>query len=185
MCLVEPHEPRTVGQLLGLDPEAMAHVRLYDVGSEPVSRRRSTSFTRARRLPPRSLVPYLRDAEAGASDADIARAAGCTVAQVRRARLAHGIRRPNGRPSTEARATALATAVLGAPFVPVITHVRSVVDGTFEPPRYLTRESLDYSAFLRCVRALRDAGFDLATISRGIGVREADIDRAEKIARRE
>lgn len=181
---MERLEPLTVGELLGIEPEAVAHVGLYDVGSEPVSRPRSTSSARAPRLPPRSLVPFLRDAEAGASDADIARAAGCTVAQVRRARLARGIRRARGRPSTEARATALATAVLGAPFTPVITCVHSVVDGKFEPPRYLTREKLDYPVFLRCIRALRDAGFDIATISCGIGVREVDIDRAEKIARR-
>jgi hypothetical protein len=177
-------EPLTVGELLGIAPEAVRHVALYDVGCEPVSPQRSTSKARARLLPPGALAALLHHAAAGASDADIARAAGCTAGQVRRARLARGIRHPKGRPSAQARATALATAVLGAPFVPVITPVRSVVEGRFEPPRYLVREKLDYSAFIRCIRALRDAGFDDAMISRGIGVREADVDRAEKIARR-
>jgi len=174
----------SVGELLGVTPEAVAEIPLYDVGREPVSRPRSTSSTRAARLPPRSLMPFIREAEAGASDADIARAAGCTVAQVRRARLAHGIRRPTGRPTTHARATALATAVFGVPFTPVITPVRSVVDGTFEPPRYLLREKLDYSAFIRCIRVLSDAGLTTSSIAAGIGVRDADIERAAKIARR-
>jgi hypothetical protein len=182
MVLVDAVEPRTVGQLLGLAD--VAGVALYSIGSEPVSRPQSTSPTRAPRTERRSLERHLHAAEAGVSDADIAREAGCTPAQVRRARLARGIRRASGRPSVHAKTTALAMSVFGTPFVPVATKVRSVVDGRFEPPRYLVREKLDFTLFARCVRALRDAGFEASTIASGIGVREADIERAEKIARR-
>ena len=178
-------EPATVGELLGIRPAAVAGICLYDVGSEPAaSRPTSRSGLRARRVPRGVLNAFLGDADAGASDADIAQLAGCTVAQVRRARLARGIRRPAGRPSTHSRVTALAIAVFGRPFEPVVTRVKSVVDGRAEPPRYLVRESLDYAAFIRCVGALLDAGFSADHLSRGLGVRKVDIERAEKIARR-
>jgi hypothetical protein len=59
--------------------------------------------------------------------------------------------------------------------------VESVVDGRFDPPRYLVREPLDYAAFVRCVGVLRDAGIVTASIAVGVGVREADVEQALKI----
>jgi hypothetical protein len=179
----------TVGELLGIEPDAVAHVGLYDAGSEPTSKPRSTSATRAPRLARGALDAFRRDAQAGARDEDIVRAAASaglhvSVAQVRRWRLGRGIRHARARPTTRARTTALAMAVFGAPFEPVITRVKSVVDGRFDPPRYVVREQLDYGVFARAVRLLRDAGLATNTIASGIGVREVDVERAEKIARR-
>ena len=88
-------EHRTVGELLriAIDHEPAA----YSIGSEPaeappprLTRRRASPLDRTK------VAPFLGAAKAGAPDADIARAAGVSVAQVRGWRLRLGIKRRPG-----------------------------------------------------------------------------------------
>lgn len=168
----------SIGDLLGIEPESVRGLGLYSVGTEPVSTPPPRPRRRARRVARRGLDGFLRDAEAGASDPEIARLACCTTAQVRRWRLSHDIVRPRGRPSTHSRATLAATALFGRPFDPVVCATESAVDGCWEPPEYLVREALDYGVFVRCVVALVDTGFCIADLVRGLGVRAQDIEHA-------
>lgn len=177
-------DTRTVGELLNIDPASVVDVGLYIVGSEPVSPRAKKAVVRAQRRSPRLLDAFLRDAQAGATDAEIARAAKCTRAQVRRWRLKRGLRRANGRPSAHDRATAAAVVLFGAPFRPVVSRVKADDAVPFEPPEYVVREPLDYSGFIRCVVALRNAGIAPGVIAKGLGVRDVDVERAERMGRR-
>jgi hypothetical protein len=176
--------PKTVGDLIGIDPEDVRDVLDYVVGTEPTSSPKPESSARSKRLARRQLDAFARDAEAGASDAEIARRAGCSIAQVRRWRLRLGVRHAAGRPSTQALTNSLAVVLFGNPFEPVISHVKSNVDGLWQPPEYVRRERLDYTSFVEAIALLTTAGFSPAKLASALGVCARDIDHAIKIGAR-
>jgi hypothetical protein len=84
-----------VGKLLGLHVEK--EPAPYDIGSEPASPRAPRATRRrAPRLDRRLVTPFLPAVRAGVPDADVAKAAGVTVCQVRGWRLRLGIKRRPG-----------------------------------------------------------------------------------------
>lgn len=179
----DAREPATLAEALDLPAEPGLYESRYEVGSEPVSRPRSSSSRRAARLPEEKLAPYLAEARAGASDAVIARATGATEAQVGRWRRNNNVTRPRGRPNVVARTTSLAVEVLGHPFDPVVAEVAgSRVGGRFEPPEYVLRDGLDYDLFVQLVEVLIISGFAEEEIARGLGVRPKDVVIARLLA---
>jgi hypothetical protein len=54
-------------------------------------------------------------------------------------------------------------------------EVASPVEGRWEFPEYLVRRPLDYMEFVRVVKAAAAEGVDLASIAKGVGVRENDV----------
>lgn len=58
----------------------------------------------------------------------------------------------------------------------------SPVGGVFTPPQYVLRQPLEYAEFCRAAHALHTiSGFDVATLSRALGVRATDVDFALKL----
>ncbi len=178
------YEPSTVGELIGIAPEHVRDVLDYVIGTEPTSRASVESSKRSKRLARRHLDAFAQDIEAGASDAEIARAADCSIAQVRRWRLKRGVRHAAGRPSIHALANSLAMVLFGNPFAPVISHTKSDVAGLWQPPEYVRREPLDYAAFVEAISLLSTAGFSEERLARALGVCARDIDHAIKIGAR-
>jgi hypothetical protein len=178
------YEPRTVAELIGIEPESVVGIRDYTIGTEPTSRSPLRPDRRSKRLARGHLDAFVRDAEAGASDAEIARAAGCSVAQVRRWRLRKGVHHASGRPTVRALTNSLAVVLFGNPFEPVVTHVKSELGGLWQPPEYVRREPLDYAAFVEAVTTLITAGFTATKLVRALGVCDRDIDHAIKIGTR-
>lgn len=119
----------TVAELLGLF--LAAEPPAYDIGTEPAEA--PAPRPRRRRAPPldrRKLVPFLAAAKAGVPDADLARAAGVTVSQVKGWRRRLGLTRKPGT-TTMAR---LHGGLLTAPELARMLRDHDRTDGTQPPP---------------------------------------------------
>ena len=152
----------------------------YYIGSEPAA-------CRATRQKPGPYVPATAadarldglagDVAAGVPDATLARRAEVTVSAVQRWRKRRGLSRRRGRPPNAVRLTTYAVDIFGRDPAPVAMEV-SPVRGKWEPPEYLLRQQLDYTAFVDIVGILRSDGLAVVTIARGLGVRERDVTDA-------
>lgn len=132
-------DPFTVADLLSLVLEH--EPPRYDIGSEPAAPPRARSRRcRASPLDRRRVAPFYAAAVAGVPDADIARAAGVTVSQVRGWRLRLDLRRKPGT-TTLAR---IDGALLSTPdLVRALLAYGRVRDPEPPEPKRVSNEELD------------------------------------------
>lgn len=170
----------TVGEALGVEPRDIVDLDRFDVGQAPPevtgrTARSAPSPYRSEAETDELLADYLEDADAGVTDAAIARKTGLSRHQVGRWRRRQGITRKSGRPPTWQRASAMAIDMFGRPRSPTVMPIASPVRSAWTPPEYLLRHPLDYDDFAELVITLVEAGFAPFKIASGIGVRERDV----------
>lgn len=147
-----PPEHATVGELLGIT--LTVEPPRFEFGCEPAEcPPRRPPRRRAGCLDRRKLVPFHEAVLAGAPDADVARASGLTVSQVRGWRLRLGIRRKPGA-TTAARITG---ALLTAPeLAQALRAMGKVAEAEPQAPVRISYEELE--PFLR-EHGRRESGF--------------------------
>lgn len=134
----------------------------------------------------RRLEGLRQDIANGMTDAEASKITGITARTIQRWRLKHGLKRPKGFDAKEA-ADVFALSTLGEALGDARhrTH-RSVVDGRWEPPVFVVREHIDYSAFVRVVDAAhRILGMSEAELVRGLGMSPKTIEQALAIYARQ
>ncbi len=176
----------TVAEALGLGPDDVRDLEPYQVGHEPAEaaprgRQTSPGTYASRAEVDDKLERSVLDAQVGVPDEWIGRRVGLSKDQVARWRKRKGIDRKPGRPSSEVVADAMAVDVFGRNPPPCVSRVDSVVEGQWEPPRYLLRLQLDYTRFAECVSRLIDSGLGPTEIAAGLGVRPRDVDHAARL----
>lgn len=158
-------DARTVAELLGIDP--MLEPGVYDVGSEPASEPlRREPKPRAKKIDRRVLVPHFDKIRAGVPDAALAKLTGATVHQVRRWRLALGVKHRPGRVPAMVQVNRVLAEVVGE---------GARVSGPSDPPLTMTPEQVEE---LRSI--FESAGF--GPLRPRLGA--ADLDAVFRMARK-
>lgn len=126
----------------------------------------------------RLLNQYRTDIANGMPDSDLVALTGLPARTVQRWRLSNGLKRPRGLEAKNA-ADVFALSLLGEGLGDVKHRTaRSVVDGRWTPPVFVTREHLDYDLFLKVLdAAYRILGLTEEEISRGLGVSRLSVEQ--------
>ncbi len=159
------HDACTVAELLGIDP--MLEPGAYDVGSEPTSEPlRADPKPRAKKIDRRVLAPHYDKIRAGMPDAALAKLTGATIHQVRRWRLALGVKHRPGRVPAMVQVNRALAEVVGE---------GATLSGTKDPPLAMTPEQAEE------LRALFESA-GLGPLRAKLGA--ADLDAVFRLARK-
>jgi len=176
----------TLRNALAIDPDDVAELPRFDVGHEvPAETQRSERSAPSPYWSPAEtdelLAAYIEDAEAGVTDAAIAKKTTLSRHQVKRWRGRHGITRTPGRPTSWKRASLMAIEMFGRTRSPTVMPIASPVNGEWAPPEYLLRYPLRFDHFAELVMNLVEAGFAPIKIASGLGVRDRDVADAARL----
>lgn len=132
------------------------------------------------------LDPLRSDIAGGMPDEDVARLTELPLRTIQRWRLKHGLKKPKGFVAKSA-ADVYALSVLGEGLGDARHRARqSVVDGRWEPPVFVVREHIDYTAFLRVLDAAhRVLGMSEAELVAGLGMSPKSIEQGLAIYARQ
>ena len=132
-----------------------------------------------------ALRPYAEDIRSGASDEAIAKRTALSVRIIQRWRLREGLRRPRGVRAKQDAVT-YAMGLLGESLEDVKHRTaESVVNGSWHPPVFLTREHIQYNNFLRLLDAgARLLGMSEAELVGALGVSAVNVSQGLQLLQR-